>query len=66
MQEEYACSGHTFSDMNKHAKGCIETTAAMNAPAGLALAGYTNCRMRPVPYGFGCLGDADAPDIKRL
>ena len=38
----------------------------MNAPSGLALAGYTNCHMRPVPYGFGCLGDTVAPNVKRL
>ena len=38
-QEEYARSGHTASDMNPNAEGYIESTPAMNAPAGRALAG---------------------------
>ena len=40
-QEEYARSGHTAPDANSHAEGYIETTAAMSAPAGRALAGYS-------------------------
>jgi hypothetical protein len=41
-QEEYALSGHDAPDTNQNAEGYIETTAAMSAPAGKVLAGYSD------------------------
>ena len=41
-QNEYARSGHTSNEFNNNAEGYIERTGAMNAPAGRALAAYTD------------------------
>ena len=60
LQEEYARSGHTYAPgSNNNAEGYIESTPAMNAPGGLAMAGYVNCHIVPVPYNFSCLGEDD-------
>jgi len=60
MQEEYARSGHTHAPgENKNAEGYIQSTPALNAPGGMALAGYTNCHVRATAYSFVCLGEAD-------
>ncbi len=56
VTEECARSGHTAPTMNSNAEGYIETNPAINAPGGLAVAGYSNCHMCPTPYGFDCLG----------
>ena len=42
--------------MNNNTEGYIESNPAIIAPGGLAVAGYTNCHMFPVPYSFECLG----------
>jgi hypothetical protein len=59
-QEEYARSGHTITHvaMNNNAEGYIESTPSMNAPEGMALAGYTNCHVVPKPYSFGIISHA--------
>lgn len=57
-------SGHT--DLNKNHAVYIESTPAMNAPGGLAVAGYQNCHMRPMPYNIECLGDGAAESALRL
>lgn len=54
-QEEYARSGHTPPEHNLNAEGYIEFTPAMNAPAGLAVAGYSDCHKKVVPYSFHAL-----------
>ena len=66
-QEEYARSGHTLSHMpmNNNAEGYIESTPSLNAPAGMALAGYTNCHVVPEPYSFSALSHATEP-VARL
>ena len=69
LQEEYARSGHTHaSGSNKNAEGYIESTPAMNAPGGMAIAGYVNCHTPPQPYNFSCLGEDDVVvgSVKRL
>ena len=65
-QEEYARSGHTASDMNPNAEGYIESTPAMNAPAGRALAGYHDQHAHCTPISFGCLDDRVTPAVDRL
>ena len=57
-------SGHT--DLNKNHAVYIDFTPAMNAPGGLAVAGYRNCHMRPSPYSIECLGDGAAESGHRL
>jgi hypothetical protein len=55
-QEEYARSGHSSApDQNPNAEGYIETTAAMSAPAGKALAGYPDPHAPAFPMSFECL-----------
>jgi hypothetical protein len=41
-QEEYARSGHVAPDQNPNAEEYLETTPAMNALGGKALAGYSD------------------------
>ena len=53
--EEYARSGHTAPGMSVNAEGYIESTPALNAPGGMALARYNNCHEKAVPYSFDCL-----------
>ncbi len=64
--EEYARSGHTAPGMNSNAEGYIESTPGMNAPGGMALAGYNNCHVKPVPFSFECLGTEMKPVVDRL
>eukprot|EP00956_Cyclotella_meneghiniana_P043427 scaffold269853_cov83-Cyclotella_meneghiniana.AAC.1 len=54
-QEEYARSGHTAPGDNSHAEGYIESTPAMSAPAGRALAGYFDPHAHAVPMSFNCI-----------
>lgn len=64
--EEYARSGHNHPSMNSNAEGYIESNPAINAPGGLAAAGFTNCHMKPVPYSFDCLGLEAFETVQRL
>ena len=54
LLEEYERSGHTIKDIgsNPHAEAYVGSTPAVNAPGGLALAGYKNCHFQPVPFSF--------------
>lgn len=54
-QEEYARSGHTAPDQNTNAEGYVETSAAMSAPGGKALAGYLDPHAAAHPMSFSCL-----------
>ena len=47
LQEEYERSGHTVKDLgtNAHAEGYVGSVPAVNAPGGLASAGYPNCHV---------------------
>lgn len=63
-KEGMSRSGHT--DTNKNHAVYIDSTPAMNAPGGLATAGYSNCHMRPSPYNLECLGDGAAESVQRL
>ena len=68
--EEVARSGHTPGGggppKNSNAEGYVASTPGMNAPGGLALAGYTNCHMQPVPFNFDCLGMEAYETVQRL
>ena len=35
-----------------------QSTPAVNAPGGLALAGYKHCHVIPIPYSFLCVSHA--------
>ena len=65
-QEEYAISGHTPPEQNSNAEGYIESTPAMSAPGGRALAGYSDCHSPCVLFSFDCLGVALVPEWMRL
>ena len=60
IQEEYARSGHiqTHVPTNNNAEGYIKLTPSMNAPTGMAFAGYTNCHVLPKPPSFGIVSHA--------
>ena len=62
MYEEYARSGHSVNtrNVNVDAEGYIEQTPALNAPGGLAAAGYTNCHSVPAHFRFDAVGHAPA------
>ena len=66
-QEEYERSGHAASHVptNNNAEGYIESTPAMNAPAGMAVAGYVNCHVLPKPYSFAIIPQA-SESVERL
>lgn len=61
-REEYARSGHSADrrNVNVDAEGYIEQIPALNAPGGLAVAGYANCRTVPAHYWFNAVGHARA------
>ncbi len=50
---QYACSGHTSSEMNSNAEGYIVQSPTLSMPAGLNLAGYDNCHATPQAFSFG-------------
>jgi hypothetical protein len=54
-QEEYSRSGHTAPEQNTNAEGYVESTAAMSAPGGKALAGYLDPHAEVHPMSFNCL-----------
>lgn len=65
-QEEYARSGHTAPGSNTNAEGYVESTPAMNAPGGMAMAGYLDCHQIPSPYNLECLGCTALEAVERL
>lgn len=69
-EEELARSGHTIGgggpQRNSNAEGYIASTPGMNAPGGLAMAGYKNCHMQPQPMSFACLGTEVLDTVQRL
>ncbi|KAL7494080.1 hypothetical protein ACHAWT_003130 [Skeletonema menzelii] len=69
-EEELARSGHTIGGggppKNSNAEGYIASTPGMNAPGGLAMAGYENCHMQPQPMSFACLGTEVRDAVQRL
>ena len=65
-QEEYSRSGHAMSDVhNSSAEGYVESTPALNAPAGCAYAGHKDCHVQPQPVSFDCLLHV-GPAVDRL
>ena len=60
LQEEYERSGHTVKDLgtNPHAEGYVRSVPAVNAPGGLALAGYPNCHVISVAFSFNAVPHA--------
>ena len=58
-QEEYTRSGHTGSDMTQNADGYFESSPALNAPPGRAMAAYDDPHAECWPYTIACLGKTD-------
>ena len=56
--EEFTRSGHKSRGINSEAEGYIASTPANNFPGGLALAGYKNLHMVPMPPTLDALHSA--------
>jgi hypothetical protein len=65
-QKEYARSGHVAPDQNPNAEGYVETTPAMSAPGGKALAGYSDPHDPAYPMSFECLNVDDKDMLDRF
>ena len=66
LEEQYAHSGHNHPSMNPNAETYVESNPAISAPGAMAMAGYTNCHMRPTPYCFDALGTVVFDKVQKL
>ena len=62
-EERYCRGGWTGSNHLPNAEGYVEATPSLNAPGGLALAGYEHCHEHAYPPHLGSVGPSVSEDM---
>jgi hypothetical protein len=63
IEERYCRGGWTGSNHLPNAEGYVEATPSLNAPGGLAIAGYEHCHEHAYPPQLGSLGPSVMEDM---